>query len=952
MSADWKQIERDILQRINIRSELEALGLRFRASEPNANGWLECYAIGRGEDKPSAAVCVAGEDKFLGRYTDLGGDDKCNFWELTARLGVAADWRAAREHFAIKAGVELPTPGRPKGTSKAAVEIAKLSKSEQLVKTCAAMAKWPETGWNKEALLLARPRSGSFFGARVFALPCYRLGNWDEPTAWKLRRFDSKPFKKGKAYCHGSSSGSVMLFGTPEQLAAATDIVFFEGESDPLCWAHLLPAGHIAIAIAGGANSTPKNLEALKGKRVHIVGHRDKPGQEGKNKLGRALLDAGLMPDDISEIELPYPVVQSHGKDAKDFRAEGKGWDDLAALDKPFVFGPVKPQIVVDIDQERVVDEAITALSCSENIFQRNGRLVQVVTDTRPPKCISRSTPAPRIIEVQLPRLSELLTTAADFVMTSTNKEGEEETKLIRVPKWVVEILAARGQWPVIRPIEAVVQVPVVRHDGSILDTPGFDEQTGLYFAPQIKFPPIPDNPTREDAIAARDQILAIVKDFPFKHEKDDSDQHRAAWFAAAIGPIVRHAVFGPYPLFAFDANSPGSGKTLLADIIGVIHTGARMPRTTSPGSESEMQKTITSIALAGEGMVLFDNVTGPFGGASIDAALTATSWSSRILGKSEMSGSLTLSTIWFLTANNVALAGDTARRVVHVRLQSRIENPEERGGFEHPDLLNWVQAERARLAVACCTIFKAYFAAGLPKTFERWGSFEAWSDIVRGAVVWVGLADPIATRKELRRNSDRTTATLRQLLKAWRSASGDEGMTAADAIKKINDPTSFADSYFDLRAALTEMLPTGKVIDSQAIGMKLHSLKDRICDGMFFMSEDDSTRNVKVWKVEQVEQTGDKFDQPCAGTSGTSGTENHTPVSPKINKESDGVITQTHVRGTQTSPVTPGGPGATACDHFDPDKWIRRQGNFHCPGCGKWIAKCQPSTAAFVDSA
>ena len=142
----------------------------------------------------------------------------------------------------------------------------------------------------------------------------------------------------------------------------------------------------------------------------------------------------------------------------------------------------------------------------------------------------------------------------------------------------------------------------------------------------------------------------------------------------------------------------------------------------------------------------------------------------------------------WFATGNNVILVGDTARRVVHIRLESPEENPEERAGFHHSDLLAWVHHKHPRLTAEAVTILSAYCAAGRPDMrLPAWGSFEAWSALVRQAIVWTGLPDPGSTRTELVSQSDREAVALRQLLAGWEELdSAGVGMTVAAALREL----------------------------------------------------------------------------------------------------------------------------------------------------------------------
>ena len=266
------------------------------------------------------------------------------------------------------------------------------------------------------------------------------------------------------------------------------------------------------------------------------------------------------------------------------------------------------------------------------------------------------------------------------------------------------QAVEARGQWQGIPRLEAVVESPVLRADGTILQPPGYDQQTGLIFRPETEFPPAKEKPTQADALAAVKALLEVVEDFPFQTEA-----HRAAWLAATLTPVARYAFHGPAPLNLFDANVRGCGKSLLTDATSQIVAGREMARMSLPRDDEEFRKRITALAVAGEPLILIDNIAGTLGSPSLDAALTATSWSDRILGQTAMASNVPLFATWYATGNNVILAADTARRTLHIRLESPEESPEERSGFRHADLLKWVRAERARLATAAVTILAAY---------------------------------------------------------------------------------------------------------------------------------------------------------------------------------------------------------------------------------------------------
>jgi len=533
-----------------------------------------------------------------------------------------------------------------------------------------------------------------------------------------------------------------------------------------------------------------------------------------------------------------------HSASTKEAKSECRGGD--------------RPIIVADTEESRVVDQAIAALGSQQDLFQRGGLLVHVIRELEPPSDIVRPKDAPRIAAVKLPRLRELLASAAEWQLPSS--EGEPQP--IHPPDWVVKAVEARGQWIGIRRLEGVVESPVLRADGSILEKPGYDPMSGLLYESQTAFPPVPENPTHGEVQSAVDALLEVVADFPFAQP-----EHRSACLAGVLTPLSRRAFVGPSPLFLIDSNVRGSGKTLLTDAISIVTSGRRMARMTWPRDDDELRKRITALAVAAEWLILIDNIVGAFGSASLDAVLTATTWTDRVLGKSEVVARIPLTAVWYATGNNVILEADTVRRVLHIRLETLEENPEERSDFQHPDLLGWVRRERPRLAVAALTILRGYVAAGRPDMgLSPWGSFEGWSDLVRQALVWAGQPDPGATRTELRKQSDCTACALAQLLIGWQEAdSNGSGMTVSEALRLLNEHPR---EYETLRAALYALVPAkdGK-LSPRSIGMKLHHLRRRVVGGRFIDSR--PSPHGAVWRVSEVKE---------AGTTGTKGT-THNPA-------------------------------------------------------------------------
>ena len=331
----------------------------------------------------------------------------------------------------------------------------------------------------------------------------------------------------------------------------------------------------------------------------------------------------------------------------------------------------------------------------------RTSRPVQGARSTRV-ACESKIEPVPA------PDLRIRLTRVAQWQQI---KVAANETKLVPAhpAKWLVEGVLALGKYSGVRHLEAVINSPVLRPDGSILDTAGYDPSTALLFDPLTSYPPLSTALTLDDAVKAAAELTAAVCDFPFA-----KPVHQAAWLASVLTPLARFAFEGAAPCFVADANIRGAGKGLLLDVAAIIALGRDLARAPYTVDDDEMRKSITSFALAGERMVLFDNLFGLFGGAALDVAFTSTEWQGRILGRSEQPR-LPLLTTWYATGNNVVVRADTSRRICCIRIESPEERPEDREGFRHPNLLAWVRAQRGRLLAAALTMLAAYCRVGRP---------------------------------------------------------------------------------------------------------------------------------------------------------------------------------------------------------------------------------------------
>lgn len=491
-----------------------------------------------------------------------------------------------------------------------------------------------------------------------------------------------------------------------------------------------------------------------------------------------------------------------------------------------------RPTIDIKKPLEYVVARSVEVLAKDPTIFNMHSELKLVVDEgdrirTRP---------------IKTSQARELLARGAIWVAKGAK---------VHPPTDIAKIVVERTAWDGIRVLRAVTPFPAIDSEGRLQLEPGYDENTQTYFTGGVKID-VAEHPTQQDAAIAVETLLDIVQDFPFANK--ESREHQAAWIAGLLTPLARYAHDGNAPLTVVQANTARAGKTTLVQVISKIVTGFDSSVITFTRNEDETRKRIFTFLRHPRSIVLVDNVVGQFGGANINAMLTTRSFEDRIIGQSKYL-EVKADASWFVTGNNMSLAPDTAERCVHVRLQSDLENPHERTGFKYPYLFETVKERRGELLSAALTILKAFIAAGKPdQGLSSWGGFEAWSRLVRGAVVFAGLPDPALTRAELEEEADVEADALSAVVKAlwaWQEEAGiTEAYQASDLLESLH---AHPDRFGELRRALVNLSPSpGDALPSaKHVGRHLREAKNRNFGGYILRSQ--QRHNANLYTVERL---------------------------------------------------------------------------------------------------
>jgi hypothetical protein len=432
-------------------------------------------------------------------------------------------------------------------------------------------------------------------------------------------------------------------------------------------------------------------------------------------------------------------------------------------------------------------------------------------------------------------RLSEL---------TEFTKPGKVENEPIDPPKEIVDTLLQSDSSEYVGGprVDRIVDTPVLGSDLKIIDEPGYHEADRLLYVPADALRDVRGRSDYkenvEDALAVMDDLLG---DFGFEDQAS-----KANALALLLTPFVREYIGdSPTPLFLIVAPEVGTGKTLLAQAALVPACGM-VPLTAETKNEEEQRKRITATLLAGARAIVIDNIAGSVNSSVLAGAITTGIWADRMLGETKQLV-LPIRNVWVGTGNNLDLTDDNMRRSVPILLDPGEIRPSDRpkGEYQHPDLLAWALASRAKLVEAALTLVKNW-TEGVPveqhslhgfvrmdpegrepgdegyhpvlhPTDRTLGSFERWGEVVGGILAAAGVTGFLANRDRLKSlNPERDEVTF--FLEAWH-ALGLEPITSKDLMEHCLPEG-------DLREALPEALE-GFGLDSLKLGKWLGAKKD-----------------------------------------------------------------------------------------------------------------------------
>jgi len=358
------------------------------------------------------------------------------------------------------------------------------------------------------------------------------------------------------------------------------------------------------------------------------------------------------------------------------------------------------------------------------------------------------------------------------IVDEDTGAEVEEEN----TPGAILNYLAGSREWSM-PPLDRVVRVPIFAADGSLVITPGYSREAGIFFDPpnDVTFFGVSEVPDKDEVADARNCIYDILRDFPFSDHFSGSDPlpirsdeldednfplpnlergtgSRANTIAMILQPFMREMIEGPCPNYHIDKPERGTGAGYLVDTAWSIFEGEPRARVqTLSHTNEEIKKSVTSSLRAGASMLFLDNIQHKVENADIAAALTAGMWTDRILGQSE-NVTIPIRCTWIMAGNRIPFSEDMMRRNVPIFMDAATANPAmDRGkGYYKHDPLHAVLMDRRLAHVwACHTLIQNWIAKGCPPGNVVMQSFTEWANAIGGVLECADIKGFLSNRAE-----------------------------------------------------------------------------------------------------------------------------------------------------------------------------------------------------------
>ena len=299
-----------------------------------------------------------------------------------------------------------------------------------------------------------------------------------------------------------------------------------------------------------------------------------------------------------------------------------------------------------------------------------------------------------------------------------------------------------------------------------------------------------------------------LLGEFPFESQAD-----RANAFGMLIGQILKAMMVSP--ILFIDKPASQTGATKLCQTIAALADGQPIQTLTQGRTADETDKRIITKLISMPPSILIDNLSASFASDIIASGLTSPHTGSRRLSGHSEAVVDTLSLQWYVSGVNALMSKDMVNRALPVRLNAKMERPEERTGFRYK-LPQQAFTDREFYFSAALSMVQRWIEAGCPNgTTSILDSFSDWMLAVGGILEMAGIEGFYGNRDDFLNRTDVDGAEAKEFVRKW---------------------------YYDFvteRLKLSKILPNAQEIfilsgkdqegEAKSLGHKLRRLVDRV---------------------------------------------------------------------------------------------------------------------------
>lgn len=340
----------------------------------------------------------------------------------------------------------------------------------------------------------------------------------------------------------------------------------------------------------------------------------------------------------------------------------------------------------------------------------------------------------------------------ADAVETRKTKDGLAYETIPILPGEQAKLLLNRPDL-----IERLPRVSMLTSNPGFDDQwrlyqPGYNTESGIYY----QGPPI-------DPSASLDHINALLCDFCWRDESD-----RTNYIGVLLTGLLMRRFIGSHPMLLLNGSQPGLGKTLLAQLVGILRDGRECVSVTYTANDEELEKQIGAQINSGAKTVLFDNARidrGRIQSGVLERSITDRILNFRLLGTSrpiQCENSIQFA----ITVNHAKSSPDLLSRSIVVNLQHDGDPRHRR--FTLDDPITYAKTHRSDINAELLGMVERWKSAGCPMAdvstrFNR----DGWGRIIGGILACSGLNGFLSNADAAADEIDDERSAMRALLES-----------------------------------------------------------------------------------------------------------------------------------------------------------------------------------------